>query len=385
MKCETFSSGGRVVSGVGCLAGLGDVVRRLGARRVLVVTDPGVAAAGLAERLLDSLPSGPPAPLLFDRVEPEPTVPAVQDCLAAGREMGAELVVGLGGGSSMDVAKLVSVLLTNPGPVQSYYGIDLVPGPGVPLVCVPTTAGTGSEATNIAVLRDEERGIKAGVVSDHIFAACALLDPELTLGMPPALTAATGMDALSHALESYTGTRGSPFTDALNLAALELIGKNLPRAFADGGDIMARANMLQASCMAGMAFTNTQNALCHALAMAIGASHRLPHGLLCAITLPWAMEFNLTARPGRYARVARALGRPVEGLGEIEAAGQAVEAVRGLLEVLGISCRLGSHRVPRQDLPAIAEATLATQTRLLANNPREVTLGDALRLLEENY
>jgi alcohol dehydrogenase class IV len=186
------------------------------------------------------------------------------------------------------------------------------------------------------VLTDPERRVKVGIVSDHLLAQSAILDPMLTVGMPPLLTATTGMDAMSHALESYTGSRGSVFTDTLCLKAIELIAANLRQAFANGENLAARQNLLNASCMAGMAFTNTQNALAHALSMTIGGRYHLPHGLLTASVLPWVMEFNLMADPAKYAEAARALGEKTEGLSELEAARLSLKAVRSLLEDLDI-------------------------------------------------
>jgi alcohol dehydrogenase class IV len=250
---------------------------------------------------------------------------------------------------------------------------------------IPTTAGTGSEATNIAVLSDPKRGVKNGMVSEFLFARTAILDPQLTADLPPAVTAMTGMDALAHALESYTGMRGSPFTEALSLKALGIIGGALRRAYANGDNLRAREDMLYASCMAGMAFTNTQNALAHALSMTIGGRYHLPHGLLTASVLPWVMEFNLMANPAKYVEAARALGEKTEGLSELEAARLSLKAVRSLLEDLDIPCRLSSYEVPREAIAGLAQETIETQTRLVSNNPRKVSAQQAAAILEANY
>ena len=382
---QIFDSVGRLVSGRGCLESLGGEVERLGGRRVLIVSDAGVAAAGLVEAAAQALRRREMRPSVFAEVEPDPGAPAVEAALEAARGSGAEVIIGLGGGSPMDVAKVVSVMLANPGPLADYFGLGRVPGPGLPLILIPTTAGTGSEATNIAVLSDPGRGVKNGMISEHLFARTAILDPQLTLGLPPAVTAMTGMDALAHALESYTGVRSSTFTEALSLQALRIIGGNLRQAYANGDNLQARENLLYASCMAGMAFTNTQNALAHALSMTIGGRYHLPHGLLTASVLPWAMEFNLMACPAKYAEAARALGENTEGLSELEAARLSVKAVRDLLADLDIPSRLGSYDVPREDLAELAAAAIATQDRLLSNNPRKISAQQAAAILEVNY
>lgn len=382
---QTFHGAGRLLSGWGCLERVGEEVRRLGGRRALIISDAGVARAGLADAAAQALSRHNLEPSVFAQVEPDPGLSSVEAGLRAARDSRAQVIIGLGGGSPMDTAKVVSVMMTNPGPLADYFGLGRVPGPGLPLILIPTTAGTGSEATNIAVLSDPERGVKNGVASEFLFARAAILDPQLTVGLPPAMTAMTGMDALAHALESYTGMRGSLFTEALSLKALGIIGGALRRAYANGDNLRAREDMLYASCMAGMAFTNTQNALAHALSMTIGGRYHLPHGLLTASVLPWVMEFNLMADPAKYAEAARALGEKTEGLSELEAARLSLKAVRSLLEDLNIPCRLSSYDVPREAIAGLAQATIETQTRLVSNNPRKVSARQAAEILEANY
>lgn len=382
---QIFDSVGRLLSGRGCVEVVGEEVRRLRGRRALIVSDAGVRAAGLLDVVTQVLGRHDLTFGVFAEVESDPGMASVEGARQAAKDSGAQVIIGLGGGSPMDVAKVVSVMMTNPGPLPSYFGLGQVPGPGLPLILIPTTAGTGSEATNIAVLSDPGRGVKNGIVSEFLFARTAILDPMLTMGLPPAVTAMTGMDALAHALESYTGKRGSLFTEALSLKALGIIGDNLRQAYANGDNLEARENMLYASCMAGMSFTNTQNALAHALSMTIGGRYHLPHGLLTASVLPWVIEFNLMANPAKYAQVARALGERTEGLSDREAARLSLVAVRSLLEDLDIPSRLGSYDVPREAIADLAEAVIATQTRLVSNNPRMVTARQAEAILEANY
>jgi len=211
-----------------------------------------------------------------------------------------------------------------------------------------------------------------------------MLDPELTLGLPAQITAMTGMDALVHAMESYTGRRATVFTDTLNLQAIRMIASNLRKAYANGSNRQARENMLYASCLAGMAFSNTQNGLDHALALAIGGRYHLPHGLLTAFICPWVMDYNLMAVPEKFARIAEAFGEDLSGMSEIEAARLAVQAVQDLLDDVGISYKLSSYGVPQEEFPTIARATVAA-VRLISNNPRDVTEENVIRLLEANY
>jgi alcohol dehydrogenase len=294
------------------------------------------------------------------------------------------VIVGLGGGSSLDISKVTSVMLANEGPIEKYFGMVLVPKPGVPLILIPTTAGTGSEMTSICVLSDTKNKVKRGIVSEHMFARAALLDPKLTLALPPRVTAMTGMDALVHAIESFVGVRASVFTDTLNLQAIRLVASNLRLAYASGANLAARENMLYASCLAGMAFSNTQNGLDHALALAIGGKFHLPHGLLTAFIIPWVMEYNLIANPGKYIRIAEAFGERTKHLPEIQAARLAVKAVKSLLDDLGISYKLSSYGVPRDEFPALAKATVGA-VRLISNNPRTVSEADVIGILEANY
>jgi alcohol dehydrogenase len=238
--------------------------------------------------------------------------------------------------------------------------------------------------TSICVLSDTRNQVKKGIVSEHMFARTALLDPKLTLALPPRVTAMTGMDALVHAVESFVGVRASVFTDTLNLQAIRLVAGNLRPAFANGANLAARENMLHASCLAGMAFSNTQNGLDHALALAIGGKFHLPHGLLTAFIMPWVMEYNLIAAPGKYIKIAEAFGERPKHLPEIQAARLSVKAVKSLLDDLGISYQLSAYGVPREQFPALAKATVGA-VRLISNNPRTVTEQDVIGILEANY
>jgi alcohol dehydrogenase len=384
MEFQSFNAVRRIVFGVGALQGIGEEIKRQQGSRVLVVTDPGIKAAGLVDKMVAVLKKAELAYNVFSEVEPDPRVEVVAESVAAAKAFNPDIVVGFGGGSALDISKVTSIMLTNSGVVEDYFGMEQVPAPGLPLVLVPTTAGTGSEMTSICVLSDTKNDVKKGIVSEHMFARVALLDPELTLGLPQHVTAMTGMDAFVHAMESYTGRRASFLTDTLNLQAIRMIAGNLRRAYANGNDIEARKQMLQASCVAGMAFSNTQNGLDHAIALAIGGRFHLPHGLLTAFICPWVMQFNLMACPEKFINIAKAFDENTDGLNKMEAAGLAVKAVKGLLDDFGISYRLSSYDIPRETIPDLAKATISA-ARLISNNPRSVSEKDVIAILEANY
>jgi alcohol dehydrogenase len=381
---KIFETVRRITFGPGSLENLGNEIRRVNGSKVLVVTDPGLKSAGVVDAVAAVLDKAKLSFSVFAEVESDPRVEVALASSAAAKAYSPDVIVGLGGGSSLDIAKVTSVMLANEGPIDKYFGMELVPRPGVPLILIPTTAGTGSEMTSICVLSDTKNKVKKGIVSEHMFARAAILDPQLTLALPPRVTAMTGMDALVHAIESFVGVRATVFTDTLNLQAIRLVAANLRQAFAQGQNLAARENMLHASCLAGMAFSNTQNGLDHALALAIGGKFHLPHGLLTAFIIPWVMEYNLIAAPGKYIRIAEAFGERTKHLPEIQAARLSVKAVKSLLDDLGISYKLGSYGVPREKFAALAKTTVSA-VRLISNNPRTVTEADVISLLETNY
>jgi alcohol dehydrogenase len=381
---KSFQTMRRIVFGPGSVEALGEEIRRLGGGRVLVVTDPGLKKAGVVDQVTSVLEKAKLEFSVFADVEPDPKIEVALACTAAAKSIGPDTIVGLGGGSSLDIAKVTSVMITNDGPIEKYFGMELVPKPGVPLILIPTTAGTGSEMTSICVLSDTKNQVKKGIVSEHMYARTALLDPRLTVALPPRVTAMTGMDALVHAIESFVGRLGTVFTDTLNLKAIQLVAANLRSAYAQGENLEARENMLYASAMAGMAFSNTQTGLAHAIALAIGGRHHLPHGLLTAFIIPWVMEYNLIANPAKFVQIAEAFGEKTDALPQIEAARLSVKAVKSLLDDVGISYKLRDYGVPREQFADIARDTAGAQ-RFMLNNPRAVTDADVINLLESNY
>jgi len=386
MSFSSFNTVSRIVHEWGCLESLPEEIALCGLKKakVLIVTDPGIVAAGIPDRVSSILSRSGHVCAVFSAIRSDPPMEDARASAAFAKEYKPDLIVGTGGGSSLDIAKLTSAMMTNSGPIERYAGMELIENPGVPLILIPTTSGTGSEVTSICVLSDTANRIKKGIVSRHLYARTVLLDPELTIGLPPRITAITGMDALVHAIESYTGRRATPFTDGLNIEAIHAIGCNLRRAYVNGSDQEARKAMLYASCMAGMAFSNTQNALDHALALALGGRYHLPHGLLTAFICPWVMEFNLGAAREKFIRIASALGEDGNRDGALGPGGAAVEAVRSLLRDLNISTRPSDYGVRMDEFADIAKATVGA-ARLISNNPREVTEKDVVGLLEANW
>jgi alcohol dehydrogenase class IV len=336
----------------------------------------------VASRLEAVLTGAGIAWIRFDSVEPDPRFEiAVQAAELAKKEQ-ADLVIGLGGGSPLDIAKVCAILATNTKPVSELFGIDMVPEAGLMTLLIPTTAGTGSEVTPIAILSDEHEKLKKGIVSPRLFPAAAILDPDLTVGMPPGVTAATGLDALIHAVEAFTSKNANSISDVLARQAMKLVFENIRKAYANGEDIEARANMLEGSLLAGMAFANAGVTAVHAFAYPIGAEFHIPHGVANSIMLPPVMEFNMLGNLEKFAAMAEIFGEPVAGLNQRERARRMVQALRELGEDLRIPRHLREFGVGEHHIPALAQGVMKV-TRLLANNPRRITLADAEAIYRE--
>jgi alcohol dehydrogenase class IV len=375
-RITLFRTVPRIVMGPGALNQIADEVKALKANKVLIVTDPGLIETGLVKRAEDLLAQADIKHSVFKDVEADPRYEIVADCVATIRSEDADLIVGMGGGSPIDIAKVSAVMATNKGPISEYFGIDLVSDPGLPTLIIPTTAGTGSEVTPIAILSDHTEKLKKGIVSPHLFPSAALLDPELTLGLPAHVTAATGMDALIHALESFTSKNATSITDMLARQAMQLIAQNIRTAYADGSNLTARSHMLEGSLLAGMAFCNAGVTAVHAFAYPIGAEFHIPHGVANSIMLTPVMEFNKLGNPEKFARMAEYLCENTAGLSIPEAATAAVDTMRALATDLKIPGHLSEFGVEEADLPELAAGVMKV-TRLLANNPRELTQEDA--------
>jgi choline dehydrogenase len=357
----------RLVHGPGALRRLADVIAELGLRRPMLVTDPGVSAAGLVERAREQLSSV----TVFDQVRPNPDIALVDHGAEHYRDLGCDGLIALGGGSSIDTAKSIGVVARHGGSILDYeYGGEPISKRVPPLIAIPTTAGTGSEVTLWAVITDHERRVKFNVggtplIGPHV----ALVDPELMLGLPPAVTAATGMDALSHAIECYTCDYHQPFNDAVALHAMELAGGWLRVAVEDGSNLEARTQMAHAATLGGMAYGTESAGAAHAMSQSAGGVHDCPHGDLTARVLGPVCEYNAPADPARYARIAQALGVATSGLGELEAAYAGVEEVYRLTDDMGIPSlvELGfSH----DEIPMLAR--IAFEDPQTQGNPRKL-------------
>jgi alcohol dehydrogenase len=380
-KLNSFQIRTKITFGRGSLSSLGQVAAEMGAQRYLLVADPALGELGILDSAEKSLSAAGLNGRVFQKVDPEPYLDNAEGAADLGREADADLVIGIGGGSAMDTAKAAAILLTNDGRAEDYIGLNKVELPGVTTLMVPTTAGTGAEVTFTAVFTNRETKAKGGINSPFLYPAAALLDPELTLSLPPNVTAATGMDALTHAVESVTSRSSTVFTEALALTAIRLIGENLRRAVYQGSDIDARENMLMGSLMGGLALADAGVGAAHALAYPLGGFYRIPHGLANAMLIPHVMEFNLPSAESKFALVARALGESVEGLPSRWAAAAAVEAVRTLCMDIGIPASLSEVGVPRGDVPKLVESALKV-TRPVENNPRYVGPKEAERIYE---
>lgn len=380
MKGFEFHTVRSLLSELGASRRLGEVAGRLGLRRVLIVTDPGIARLGLPAAAEASLDEAGVARAAFAEVEADPPESTVLAAAALAREEKVDGVVGFGGGSSMDVAKLAAFLARSGQPLADAYGVDNARGARLPLIQVPTTAGTGSEMTPIAIVTTGAT-TKMGVVSPILYADFAILDAELTYGLPAKVTAATGIDAMVHALEAYTTRRlKNPLSDTLARRALSLLGGHIRRACADGADGEARAAMLLGSMLAGMAFANAPCAAVHALAYPIGGHFHVAHGLSNALVLPHVMRFNVPAAAEMYSEVAP-LAMPHLTGGEANPAERLIEGFEGLIDDLGVEKTLRQVGIGHNHLPMLAEEAMKQQ-RLLVNNPREVAYADALAIYE---
>ncbi len=372
---SAFFSPRKVVLSVGAAKTVGAEVAALGGKKPVIVTDHGVVGTGMVEAVKESILAEGAEVVVYDRVEFETPARVIDDCAALARKEKCDVVIGLGGGTTLDTAKGTSLMAINPGAVLDYEGIERVPLRGLPKVMIPTTAGSGSEATRMFGVTDEARRAKKTVNTAHNLADVVILDPLLTLSLPPAVTAETGLDALAHAVETYSSVNASPFSDMLALEAIHLVGKSLLAAYCKGENIEARFDMLLAASLAGLAFSSGGLGALHALAFVLEEGHGLAHARAVAVMLPHVMDYNKIAAPHRFAAIAAALGEKVAGLSVHEAADKAVLAIERLLALMNISQRLGDHGISQNDVPGMVAGVLK-QARLMSWNIRTMSEHD---------
>jgi len=384
MKAFTFQAPSNILFEAGASSKLAGTVASYGVERVLLVTDKGVRNAGLTKAAEESLAKSGYTLSVFDEVEADPPSHVIERAVAICKDNRVQLVASIGGGSALDTAKLVAYLAKTPDRLDDIYGVGLAKGERLPLLLVPTTAGTGSEVTPISIVTTPTTE-KKGVVSPVLIPDWAILDPELTLGLPPAVTAATGIDAMVHAIEAYTSKhKKNPMSDQLARQALALLSANVRKVCTDGSNLEARSHMLLGSMLAGMAFANAPVAAVHALAYPIGAIFHVPHGLSNALVLSQVLRFNLPEAEALYAELAPIIDPKTEGLSVSQKARLFVDGMAAICRDCRVPASLADVGIGAGDLKKLAEDAMK-QTRLLVNNPREVHYEDALAIYTEAY
>ena len=378
-----FQTPTKIISGIGSTAEIIKELNDLHAKKVLLITDPGLVQAGVAQQVVEMLKQAAVEVEIFDAVEPDPSIQVATKAAEMAKNVKANVLIALGGGSAIDTAKSAALLVTNGGYLKDYAGVNKVIKPILPLIAVPTTAGTGSEVTIFAVMSDPEKQEKFTISSALIAPAVAVLDPLLTLKLPPSVTAFTGMDALTHAIEAFTSSIAQPPTDALALSAIKLVLKHLPVAVGRGDNIKARDGMLQASLLAGIAFNNAFLGLAHAIASPLGGHFHVPHGLANAVMLPYVMEYNLPTAVRRYAEIGRALGLQAVGDTPRAVAEKTVAAITQLARDINIPEKLSNIGAKEELLPLVARDAL--KSIQLKFNVRNASEKEILALLQKAY
>ena len=372
----------KILFGEGAAKEVPNLAKAFGPRRALLITDPVISKLGTSSQILGPLQDSGIKTDVFDEVEPEPSMRAAEQVAKVARDSSYDLIIGLGGGSSLDMAKLASICITNPNPIADFIGVGKVPNPSVPKILLPTTAGTGAEITMNAIISNREEHLKLGIVSPYNIADVAIIDPLLTVTMPPSVTAATGLDALTHAVESLMSVDLNSFCEPLAIDAVKHIFRSLPKAYRDGKDLAARRDMSLASMLAGISLAISGVLAGHAAAYSFTVT--VPHGLGCALALPYVMEFNASACLSKLGAVAEAAGVKETGVAEDKNAFNAVAAVRRLMGNVNSPLSLREIGIKESDLESMAK-NMVTVKRLLAHNPKVVTEKDALLLMRRMF
>lgn len=382
MSISRFKTVDKLICGRDALKDFKKHISHLGILQPLIVTDKGVKESGTLDLVTSQLDGVDYA--LYDRVPPEPEVSIIADCVKQYHDGGHDSFIAVGGGSAIDIAKSAAVYASHDGAVSDLFGTDQVTGRSIPLVAIPTTAGTGSEVTNIAILSDKVANTKNGIISDFLLPDLALIAPEMTLTCPRGITAASGIDALVHAIESYLSNFASPITDALASKAMTMIVNALPKAFSYPANINARENMAMGSVLAGLAFGNAGVGAVHALAYPLGVRYGIPHGMSNALLLPHVMNWNKLACVERFRDIAIAFNEPIDRLSDIQIADRVIERLHRLCKDVEIPAGLSALNIPESDIPDLAIEASKVE-RLLRNNPRALTLNDIQSIYNEAY
>lgn len=385
MQIYQFKTTGIIVNGPGAAKEAGSFAKGLG-EKALIVTDSHLVEIGLLKDIKNSL-KGAGVPFeIFDKVVTEPILEYTEEGLKMFQGVKADFLIAVGGGSPMDTAKAISALAMNPGKMSDFEGPNKIPGPGAPLMAIPTTAGTGSEVSQFTIITDTTRNVKMLIASPYLLPRVALVDPLMTLTMPQGITAATGLDALTHAIEAYVSLKGQPITDALALNAIKLISGNLRQAWCNGNNVEARTHMMMGALEAGMAFSNSSVALVHGMARPVGAYFHVPHGISNAALLPTVMEFSIPGNPRRYADIAEAMGEITTGLSSLDAAYLSAKAVKRLNEDIKIPSLRGlgvDEKKFNSILDQMAVDALASGSP--GNNPRKATQQEIVELYRKAF
>ncbi|MCK4308985.1 MAG: iron-containing alcohol dehydrogenase [Candidatus Atribacteria bacterium] len=381
-KVGEFYTPGKIIFGPGGLSQVGAEAKRLGDKALVVLGRSAMRKSGILDRLTHLLKENKVKYTIYENIPSDPTVETVDKGTSLARKENCNLVIALGGGSVLDTGKAISVMVTNGGSVADYQEIE---GKGkkfqhktIPFIAIPTTSGTGSEATRNSVITNTELGLKKSIRDPWLIPEVALVDPELTLSLPPHITAICGGDALTQCIEPYLGKKSQEITDALALHAIELIGKSLVKATKEGNNLEARKDMAMAALLSGLCLSNSGLGAAHALSHPLGVHYKIPHGLSCAVLLPYVMEYNLPIVTEKLVKIAKALGEDVSLLSETEAAQRAVEKIKEMLSQAGIKENLSEWGIKEEDFSQLAKEAKGGS---LNNNPRETSEADLIELL----
>lgn len=373
IKTFNFFTSQSIVFGLNSLDLLANKVKDFEVKKILIVTDPILEELGITGKMKSALEKKDINVVLFNKIHQNPAIEIAEECAELVREEVIELVVGLGGGSSMDVAKISAMLAKNPGTVRDYLGVEKVKRYGLPTIMIPTTAGTGSEVSNGGQLTDREKHLKFGTISRFLTPTLALIDPCLTVSLPPAVTASTGMDALTHSIEAYTALKASPMTDLFALKSIELIAQNIRKVVSNGADLEARYNISLAALYGGIAMATASVGAAHALAYPMEGSYHVAHGVANGLMLPYVVEYNMLSDISKFVDIAKAMGENVYNLSSREAALKSVQSIKQLCLDLEIPLHLREIGIKEEILDSLAEQAFNIK-RLINNNPRILTL-----------